>query len=133
MIKANNIDEYIAGFQADTQENLQQVRAVIKQLVPEAVESISYGMPAFTLNNRYLVYFAGYKKHISIYPVPPGNIVFEKDFAAYKTSGKGTIQFALEKPIPVELLKKVVVYRVQENRKKNKTAGPYRRNGPAVV
>ncbi|HRI21676.1 MAG TPA: DUF1801 domain-containing protein [Panacibacter sp.] len=118
-----NIDEYIAGFPEDTQKLLKQVRAIIKETVPGAEETISYGMPAFTVAGKYLIYFAGYKKHIGVYPIPTGNKIFEKDFSAYKTSGKGTIQFPLNKPIPVDLLIKIVKFRIQKNLEKTKMKG----------
>jgi len=76
MLKPNTIDEYITGFPEGTQEKLQQIRTAVKQWVPEAVETISYGIPTFKLNGTYLIYFAGYKKHIGIYPVPSGNETF---------------------------------------------------------
>ena len=105
--KPENIDEYIAGFPEHTQKILQQIRSTIKETVPKAAETISYGIPSFNLQGRYLVYFAGYKKHIGVYPVPVGNMEFEKDFSQYKTSGKGAIQFTLDKPIPLDLITKM--------------------------
>lgn len=120
MTKPNTIDEYIEGFPRDTRDILEQVRETIKATVPQAEETISYSMPAFKLNDRYLIYFAGYKKHIGMYPVPAGNKSFEKDFSAYKTSGKGTIQFPLDKPMPITMIKKIVKFRVAEVLKKMK-------------
>lgn len=117
-----NIDEYIDGFPKDTQNMLMQVRQTIKATVPQAEETISYGMPTFKLNGHYLIYFAGYKNHIGLYPVPANNKGFEKDFSAYKTSGKGTIQFPLDKPVPVELIKKILKYRLNENLKMKEKA-----------
>ncbi|MES2591610.1 MAG: DUF1801 domain-containing protein [Bacteroidota bacterium] len=114
-IKPNNIDEYIAGFPKDVQKKLNQIRASIKKAAPEALETISYSIPAFKFNGRALVYFAGYKNHIGLYPVPTQNAEFNKDFAAYKTSGKGAIQFSLEQPIPLDLITKIVTFRLQEN------------------
>jgi uncharacterized protein YdhG (YjbR/CyaY superfamily) len=113
-VKPKSIDEYIARFPKDTQKHLEQIRATIKETVPGADEAISYGIPAFNLNGRYLIYFAGYKKHIGLYPVPTNN-TFEKEFAAYKTSGKGAIQFPLDKPMPLKLIIKIVKFRVREN------------------
>lgn len=89
--KPNNIDEYIATFPKETQRILEQIRTTIKKAVPDIEETISYAIPTFTLNGHYLVYLAAYKKHIGLYPVPNGNVAFEKDFSFYKTSGKGTI------------------------------------------
>ena len=116
--KPKNIDDYISGFPEHTQKGLEQIRAAVKKAAPNAEEAISYGIPAFNVNGRYLVYFAGYKKHLSIYPVPSGNRIFEKDFATYYTSGKGTIQFPLDKPIPTSLVTKIVKFRIKENSEK---------------
>ena len=102
--KPFNIDEYIAAFPDDVQKKLEQVRSIIKKTTPGAEERISYGIPAFNLNGQWLIYFAGYKKHIGMYPVPGGIKEFEKDFAPYYTSGKGTIQFPLDKPLPLSLI-----------------------------
>ena len=118
--KPGNIDDYIAGFPEQTRKGLERIRDVVKKTVPAAEEAISYGIPTFNINGSYLVYFAGYKKHISFYPVPSGNKDFEKDFAAYDTSGKGTIQFPLDKPIPDGLLTKIVKFRLKENQAKAK-------------
>ena len=120
MTKKNDIDKYIDKFPKSTQDKLMQVREIIKSTITEAEETISYGMPTFKLNGTYLIYFAGYKNHIGIYPVP-NNKEFEEDFSSYKTSGKGTIQFPLNKPIPTDLIKKIVEFRVAENLQKVKT------------
>jgi uncharacterized protein YdhG (YjbR/CyaY superfamily) len=119
--KPTTIDEYIASFPDDVQKKLEQVRNTIRKAAPGAEEKISYGIPAFNLNGQYLVYFAGYKKHIGMYPVPGGVKEFEKDFAPYYTSGKGTIQFPLEKPMPVGLITKIVKFRIKKNKEKAKT------------
>lgn len=115
--KAANIDEYIAGFPRDVQTLLQQVRTAVKTAAPGAEEMISYAIPAFRFEGHYLIYFAGFKNHIGLYPVPSGP-EWEKEFSGYKTSGKGTIQFPLNKAIPLELITKIVRYRMQENLKK---------------
>jgi len=112
--KPNNIDEYITGFPEDTQKILQQVRTIIKEVVPEAEEKISYAIPAFTLNKMYLVYFAAFKNHIGFYPAPTGNEAFKEELSRYKT-GKGSVQFPLNKPMPKELIAKIVQHRVKEN------------------
>jgi uncharacterized protein YdhG (YjbR/CyaY superfamily) len=116
--KAASMDEYIAGFPKETQKILEQVRAIIKNAAPDAEETISYAIPTFTMNKTYLVYFAGYKNHISLYPSPAGNEAFEKEIAGYR-SGKGTVQFPLDKPLPINLITKIVKYRIKENLKKN--------------
>jgi uncharacterized protein YdhG (YjbR/CyaY superfamily) len=109
-----DIDEYFAGFPKDVQEKLERIRKTIKKAAPNAEETISYKMPTFNLNGKYLVYFAAYKKHIALYPAPIGNPEFEEEIAAYE-SGKGTLQFPLDKPIPFNLIRKIVKYRVREN------------------
>jgi uncharacterized protein YdhG (YjbR/CyaY superfamily) len=108
-----DIDEYIAAFPPDVQAILQKIRATIHAAAPEAQESISYAMPTFS-QNGYLVYFAAYKKHIGFYPAPIGVEQFKDEIAEYET-GKGTLQFPLAKPIPYDLISKIVTYRVQEN------------------
>jgi uncharacterized protein YdhG (YjbR/CyaY superfamily) len=108
----NNIDEYINMFFGDIKKNLQQLRETIKGVVPEAEEVISYGMPAFKLN-KVLIYFAAYKNHIGFYPTPSAIIKFKKELTAYKTS-KGAIQFPLDKPIPLDLVKRITQFRVEE-------------------
>ncbi len=113
--KPKDIDEYIARFPLDTQEILEQIRVTIKKVVPEAEETISYGIPTFNLNGTYLIYFAAYKKHIGFYPVPRAIDQVDKDFASYKTSGNGTIQFPLNKPVPLNLIIKLVKFKVKEN------------------
>ncbi|HEX7904551.1 MAG TPA: DUF1801 domain-containing protein [Chitinophagaceae bacterium] len=111
--KPVNIDEYIAGFSKDVQKNLEQIRAVIKKTAPAAEETIKYGMPTFTLFGN-LVYFAAYKHHIGFYPVPTGDLAFKKELSGYKT-GRGSIQFPLNKPMPVALVTKIVKYYAKRN------------------
>lgn len=117
--KSANIDEYIAGFPKASQNVLEQVRSVIRSEAAGAEETISYAIPAFTLNKQYLIYFAGYKNHISLYPVPKGSEVFNKEISAYKT-GKGTMQFPLDKPLPIKLISKIIRYSIKVNIKRNK-------------
>ncbi len=109
-----NIDSYMADFPKDMQAVLEQVRATIKKAAPDAVETISYGMPTFKLNKKPLVYFAGYKNHIGFYPTPTGHANFEKELSGYK-QGKGSVQFPLDRPMPLDLITKIVRFRVQEN------------------
>lgn len=116
-IKSKNIDQYIAGFPENVQAILGQIRATIKQAVPEAEETISYAMPAFRLNGRTLVYFAAFKNHIGFYPIPSGIDAFRKELSAYKT-GKGSVQFPLDKPVPLDLITQIVKYRASENPQK---------------
>lgn len=117
--KATNIDEYIGAFPGATQQVLEQIRSVIRKAAPAAEEKISYAIPAFNLNNQYLIYFAGYKNHVSLYPVPKGDEAFQKEISAYRT-GKGTLQFPLNKPLPLKLVTKVVKYSIKENAEKVK-------------
>ena len=108
-----NVDEYIAGFPKETQKLLKQLRTTIMKAVPEAKEVISYQMPAYNFYGK-LVYFAGYEKHIGFYPTPSGIEKFKKDLADYSTS-KGTVQFPLDKPLPIELITKITIFRAKEN------------------
>ena len=112
-IKAKNVDEYIAAFPKATQQLLKQMRATIKKAAPDAEEVISYGMPGYKLSG-VLVYFAGYENHIGFYATTTGNDAFTKQLSAYKT-GKGSVQFPLDKPSPLALITKIVKYRVKEN------------------
>lgn len=115
--KPNNIDEYIASFPQETQKILKQVRATIKKAVPGAEETISYAIPTFKLKGSYVIYLAGFKNHISIYPAPRGKEEFKKELSAYK-GGKGTVQFPVDKPIPLNLITKIVKFRAKENLEK---------------
>ena len=107
------IDAYIAAFPDDVQEVLRQVRAAIRAAAPEAEEAISYGIPTFNLAGTYLIYFAGFKKHVSVYPAPVGNADFAEEMSIYG-SGKGTAKFPLNKPIPFDLITRMVKFRIQE-------------------
>ena len=108
------IDEYIAGFPKDVQEILEKIRMTIRKAAPDAEETISYAIPTFTQKGKYLIYFAGYKKHIGVYPVPAGDPELNEKLSVYQT-GKGTLQFPLDKPIPYDLISKIVKLRVKEN------------------
>ena len=100
------IDEYIGDFPEDVRERLEKIRRTIHRIAPSAVETISYQIPAFKIDGKFLVYFAAFPDHISIYPIPPGDDDFTKDIAPYIT-GKGTLQFPLSKPIPFNLVEKI--------------------------
>ena len=113
---AKNIDDYIAGFPLDVQRILQKVRATIKEAAPDAEEAISYQMPTFRLEGN-LVHFAAFKNHIGLYPTPSGTERFRKELSSYET-GKGSIRFPLDKPIPYDLIAKIVKFRVRENLEK---------------
>jgi uncharacterized protein YdhG (YjbR/CyaY superfamily) len=112
-LQPRDIDEYIAAFPPDVQAILHKIRAAIHAAAPDAQESISYAMPTFS-QNGYLVYFAAYKRHIGFYPAPIGVAEFKDEIAEFET-GKGTLQFPLDKPIPYDLISKIVAYRLQEN------------------
>lgn len=118
MKQNGSVDEYIAGAPENIRDILEKIRRTIKEAAPEAQETISYGMPAYKQNGP-LVYFAAQKKHIGFYPTPSGIINFRKELSPYHTS-KGAIQFPLDKPIPYELVKKIVKFRVKENLSKGK-------------
>ncbi len=107
------IDEYIAAFPDDVQKILEKIRITIRKAAPNAEEAISYQMPTFRLNGN-LVYFAAYKKHIGLYPAPRGNERFKKELASYE-GGKGTVRFPLDKPIPFDLITRIVKFRIEEN------------------
>jgi uncharacterized protein YdhG (YjbR/CyaY superfamily) len=115
------IDDYIAGFPGDVQQILQQIRQTIRQAAPDAQEKISYQMPAFTLKGN-LVYFGAFKNHIGFYPIPSGIEAFKKELSAYE-QGKGSVQFPLDKPIPYDLISRIVKFRVQENLAKAEAKG----------
>ncbi|MHC1683098.1 MAG: iron chaperone [Clostridiaceae bacterium] len=113
---SNTIDEYIDQFSPEVQEILKTIREIVKEVAPEAKEKISYGMPTFTLNGN-LVHFAAFKNHIGFYPTPTGIDEFKEELSQYK-GAKGSVQFPLNKPIPYELIKKIVKFRVEENKLK---------------
>lgn len=114
--KPNKVSEYIEDFPKATQALLNQLRAVIKKAAPDAEEIISYQMPAYKYNGP-LVYFAGYKNHIGFYPTPQGITAFKKELSVYKGS-KGAVQFPLDEKLPLDLITKIVKYRVKQNSEK---------------
>ncbi|MEZ4984109.1 MAG: DUF1801 domain-containing protein [Saprospiraceae bacterium] len=107
------IDQYIAQFPAAVQEKLQAIRQVIKEAAPEAVETIRYAMPTFQLHGN-LVHFAAYPKHIGFYPAPAGILAFEDEIKAYRYA-KGSVQFPLDTPLPLDLISRVTRFRYEEN------------------
>ena len=116
--KPTSIDNYIEGFPPEVRKALELVRRTVKEVAPEAEETISYAIPTFKLNG-YLAYFAGFKKHIGFYPAPVGVKAFQKDLAGYKT-GRGSVQFPLDRPMPVELIRRMVKWRLKELQTKPK-------------
>jgi len=112
---AGTIDEYIDGFPHETQKVLREVRTLIRETAPEATETIRYGMPTFDLRGKYLVYFAGYKKHVGLYPVTAGVVAAFREEVEPYWNGKGTLQFPLSRPMPTDLIRRIVELRVREN------------------
>ena len=113
MTKTTTIDEYIANFPPEIQALLQQIRRTIREAAPLAGEKIGYGIPTFTLNGN-LVHFAGFKTHLSFFPTSSGVEHFKDELTAYQTS-RGTIQFPLDQPIPFDLIRRITLFRVEEN------------------
>ncbi len=113
----NSVEAYIATFPKDIQDILIKIRKTIFVKAPQAIESISYGMPAYKTNGKPLVYFAGYKNHIGFYATPQGHLEFAEELSKYK-SGKGSVQFPLDKLIPYDLIGRIVEFRIKENQLK---------------
>jgi uncharacterized protein YdhG (YjbR/CyaY superfamily) len=124
---ATTIDEYIAGFPADVRAILSELRSTIRRVAPEATEKISYGIPTFYLNGN-LVHFAAFERHIGFYPAPSGIAHFKKELQRYKQA-KGSVQFPLDEPLPLDVIAAIVAFRVDENsRPKAKRASKKRRS-----
>lgn len=113
MIKAANFEEYVAHFPFEVQEKLRILRKLVKETAPNATEGISYGMPSFKLNGKPLVYFAAQKNHFGFYATPSAHKAFEEQLSSYK-KGKGSVQFPFSEELPLELIKRMVSYKVQE-------------------
>ena len=111
---ASSIDEYIAGFPPETQKVLEELRALIRATAPNVTEKISYAIPTFDLNGQYLVYFGAWKKHIGLYPITGGVAeAFKEELKPYK-SGKGSVQLPLGQPMPMDLIRRIIEFRVKE-------------------
>jgi uncharacterized protein YdhG (YjbR/CyaY superfamily) len=110
------IDEYIQSFPEPIQAKLERLRSLIKKIIPEAREKISYGMPTFYLNGN-LVHFAAYSKHIGFYPTPSGITSFENELSKFKYS-KGAVRFPIDEPLPIELIGRIIRFRAEENGRK---------------
>lgn len=108
-----DIAEHINSFPKERRGLLEKLRKTIREAAPDATETIGYGIPTFKLNGKNLVHFAGFKNHIGFFPDPRGIEAFEKDLAKYRT-GKGTLQFPYDKPVPWDLVTKIVKFRVNE-------------------
>ncbi|MZP31033.1 hypothetical protein GTO91_15045 [Heliobacterium undosum] len=119
--QATTVDEYISQFPSEVQDILSRFRKVIKEAAPKAEEKISYRMPTFYLHGN-LVHFAAHKHHIGFYPAPSGIEAFQEELSQYK-SAKGSVQFPFEKPMPYELIREIVKFRVAENQKKAEGKG----------
>ena len=109
-----SIDQYIGTFPEEVQKILEEIRTTIKAIAPDAKEKISYQIPCFELNGSNLIHFAGWNRHISMYPVSAGDEAFEKKIAKY-VSGRGTLKFPLDEPMPLELIEEVVRLRLADN------------------
>jgi uncharacterized protein YdhG (YjbR/CyaY superfamily) len=105
----SSIDEYIARFPAHTRQMLEELRALIKAAAPDATETISYGIPTFDLDGRHLVFFAGYERHVGLYPAPVSEASFLEDLKPYK-KGRGSVQFPLSEPLPKDLVRRIVAF-----------------------
>lgn len=112
------ISAYIASFPNDTQALLEQVRETIQNVAPDATEAIKYDIPTFVLNGKNLVHFAAYKNHIGFYATPNGHEAFKEELSKYK-QGKGSAQFPINQPMPLDLISRIVKFRVEENLKKS--------------
>ena len=107
------IDEYIRMFPDNVRVLLEQVRLAVRRAAPEAVETISYRMPAFKLDGKVLVFFAAWEKHIGFYPTPSGTRAFDRELSHYKRA-KGSIQFPMNEPMPLDLIERIVRFRAEE-------------------
>ena len=110
---ASPIDDYIAQFPPETQKMLQEMRALVRASAPDATETISYAIPTFDLNGRHLVHFAGYERHLGLYPTASGIAAFAQELKPYK-SARGSVQFPLDEPLPADLIRRIVAFRVAE-------------------
>ncbi len=111
MAGATSVDDYLGRFDGEVRERLEAMRATIRTTAPDAVESIAYGMPAYKLDKRPLVYFAGYDGHVGFYATPNGHEAFAQEFGRYR-QGKGSVQFPHGEPLPLDLVRRVVEFRV---------------------
>ncbi len=119
MQKVTTVDDYIAGYPPDLQEMLQSIRATIRKATPDAEETINYGVPTFRLNGKNLVHFGAAKKHIGFYPTPAAIEKFKDELSGYE-GAKGSVQFPLDKRLPLSVISKIVTFRVKEVSAKSK-------------
>ncbi|MBK9602640.1 MAG: DUF1801 domain-containing protein [Anaerolineales bacterium] len=118
-MKFTSINEYISTLPENAQKAMGEIIAAIKDVVPDAEEHISYNMPAFKVNGEYFVHFSAWKNHIGMYPIPAGNEAFQKQIEQYR-SAKSSLNFPLDKPMPIKLIEKVIKFRIAENLKSAK-------------
>lgn len=111
--KPTNVTEYIEGFPPEVQKLLNEVRATIQKAAPHAAESISYAIPTYKLEGKPLIYFAAFENHIGLYAAPTGHGAFEAELAQYK-QGRGSVQFPLNEPMPLDLIKRIVEVRIRQ-------------------
>jgi uncharacterized protein YdhG (YjbR/CyaY superfamily) len=116
--KPKTIEEYMAGFPNETQLILEQIRATIRETAPDAGEKISYGIPTFTWKGTNLVHFAAFKNHVGFYATPTGHEAFKEELSRYK-QGKGSVQFPLDEPMPLDLITRIVKFRMKSDPKQN--------------
>ncbi|MDR2496277.1 MAG: DUF1801 domain-containing protein [Tannerellaceae bacterium] len=111
----DNVDDYLASLSPEIQSKMEDIRRMVKEMAPEAVEKMAYGMPAFHLNNRPLIYYSAFKNHIGFYPIPTGIEAFREELSVFK-QGKGSVQFPIGMPLPMDLIRRIVKFRIGENR-----------------
>lgn len=109
--RTQSVDDYIAGFPDETRAVLEEIRAIVRAAAPDATETMSYAIPTFDLGGRHLVHFAGYGRHVGFYPTPEGIAAFKDELTAYRTA-KGSVQFPLGEPLPTDLIRRMVAFRV---------------------
>jgi uncharacterized protein YdhG (YjbR/CyaY superfamily) len=118
-MKFTTVDEYISSFPEDVQKMLEEIRGTIKAAAPDAKEKISYQIACFELHGRNLIHFAGWKKHVSLYPIPAGSDAFERQIKPY-VDGRGTLKFPIDEPLPVKLIERIVKLHLKANLEKTK-------------
>ncbi|MBK9717737.1 MAG: DUF1801 domain-containing protein [Saprospiraceae bacterium] len=119
----DSVTLYINSFPAEVQDILSEIRTLIKVKVPDVAESISYGIPAYKTNGKPLIYFAAFKNHIGLYATPQGHEQFKKELSIYK-QGKGSVQFPLNKPMPMDLIERIIDFKVKANQEIAKQVKP---------
>jgi len=111
--EAHPVDAYLAGFSGDARAALDELRALLRDAVPGATETMSYGIPTLDLDGKHVVHFAGYARHVGLYPTPSGMAAFDAELAPY-ARGKGSVRFPLDQPLPADLVRRIAAFRVAE-------------------